>query len=288
MENVTDYTYPVTFDVTVKVFTGYNESWFPAAGSGSGEDFSVETEQTFSVTINEPCTQTDITYASSFGTMTTTVGTSTNTTILYPSISLSSNYTACPLTYTLDPAGICSFCTLNTTENVTLIVDPPDDPANVGTYYIELETCYSNHPEKCADIEYITVVVTSPCSTIVGGVPSSVSSFYVFQSSSANVTLCYADEDMGTDCAITWSLEPDVNTPATLQGSIANSITLNTTYADRLFTATSTDWIDVGTYTFTLSCYFENYPTSGAVTNTISVTVNDCDSSAENCECGWL
>ena len=92
---------------------------------------------------------------------------------------------------------------------------------------------------------------------------------------------------MGTDCAITWSLEPDDNTPATLQGSIASSIT-SSTASHRVFTATSTDWIDVGTYTFTLSCYFVNYPTSGAVVNTITVTVKDCDGSANNCECGWL
>ena len=81
MSTVSDYTYPVTFTATIKVYTP--STWYAAAGSGS--DHSVETTQTFRVTITEPCTQYDITYSSNFGTITTTVGTSNSASISFPS-----------------------------------------------------------------------------------------------------------------------------------------------------------------------------------------------------------
>ena len=99
------------------------------------------------MTINEPCTQYDITYASNFGTITTTVGTSTTSTISFPSSGKDSYSTECALTYTLDAAGICSFCSLNTSGDLTITVNPSDSPVNVGTYYIEMTTCYSYYEE---------------------------------------------------------------------------------------------------------------------------------------------
>ena len=122
----------------------------------------------------------------------------------------------------------------------------------------------------------------------------------VFESSAATaMTRCTTSESQTTDCALSWSLEKHRDTPATLEATIDNngspavsgtgsSGLLSSTASRRRITITSTDWVDVGTYYFTVKCWYTNYPDTGALTTTVTAVVADCHSSAASCACAWL
>ena len=140
-------TYPKQYTVDIRVKT--QTTWYDSTPSGTG---TVEDTQTFTVTINEPCTQQRPAVVSAFAAISTSVGTSTTMSRAHYSSKHTTHSSECALTYTFDAAGECSSinCSLNTSGDLSITVNPSDNTANIGVYYVEMTVCYTNYPETCA------------------------------------------------------------------------------------------------------------------------------------------
>jgi hypothetical protein len=97
-------------------------------------------------------------------------------------------------TYTFDPAGVGTDATgtwitfVEDADNSEwdLTVDPGDVSSRVGTYHVDIHVCYTTYPESCADVQWVTVTVTSPCATVTNPTDVTATRAYVFEASADN------------------------------------------------------------------------------------------------------
>ena len=272
----------IEFTVTVTMTTG--SSWYVEDNTGSIE---LTASQTFTVQILNPCTATDLTFDSYSASVSVVLGDSdTSTTVDITSASATySDF--CADTYYYDDGG-CSFCTKALSgTTTTFTIAPSDDETNVGTYILQLHACYENYLNYCSPPVTVTVTITSDCGTISGGTFTDPSAIAVFDTS-ADVTIarCTTTSSNTADCAMEWSIESDPDTPSMISITQPTDLTA-ATGSSRKVSFTSNDFDDVGTHTFTVSCWYTNYPTTNTVSNTLTLTVNDCSSSS-SCSCTQL
>ena len=272
----------IEFTVTVTMTTG--SSWYVEDNTGSTE---LTASQTFTVQILNPCTATDLIFDSYSASVSVALGDSdTSTTVDITSASATYS-TFCADTYYYDDGG-CSFCTKALSgTTTTFTIAPSDDETNVGTYILQLHACYTNYLNYCSPPVTVTVTITSDCGSISGGTFTDPSAIAVFDTS-ADVTIarCTTTSSNTADCAMEWSIVSDPDTPSMISITQPTDLTA-ASGASRKVSFTSNDFDDVGTHTFTVSCWYTNYPTTNTVSNTLTLTVNDCSSSS-SCSCTQL
>ena len=105
--------------------------------------------------------------------------------------------------------------------------------------------------------------------------------------------LCYSGEAV-SDCAVSWTIEEtDSLTPNLIEMTQPTDLSTISAGTNDLV-LTSTDFSDVGTHSYTYSCFYTNYPDT-KVSATVTLTVYDCDDSSSathsndnSCACAKL